>query len=302
MKVKLPQIINLASAVFGTTIFAGYFLLIAETAARAKTSHGALEEISQWKKPTYKDINLQAQLPTFLKDVEGVWEAILPSNNWQMRVVWNPQLNKFQGFLIKQGELSATSGFSINELVWEATPVGNSGTMAERQKWRSVEDGVSFAHWREGTASFNPANPNILTTAASPFERVGIGKNRVPQQDNADSSPTEKHPDDGEIPSTLKLSTAGQAPDRNGLTSAGRAFQKHGSRNPGIWGKPEGTFQNMNKKGQQILDQIINSSTTKWTTPTRLRYGGKVVEGRLPDGRGGRWSGDGSIFHGFLEP
>jgi hypothetical protein len=96
------------------------------------------------------------------------------------------------------------------------------------------------------------------------------------------------------------LSTAGQTLDRNGLTQAGRAFQKHGSRNPGLWGQPRGNVSALNVAGQAHLDEIVNSSDTVWVTRHHAMYGG-ILEGRLPDGRGARWSADGSHFYGFLD-
>jgi hypothetical protein len=96
------------------------------------------------------------------------------------------------------------------------------------------------------------------------------------------------------------LSRVGQALDRNRLTRAGRAFQKHGSRNPGLWGQPTGSANDLNVMGQTHLDEIVNSSDTVWTSRHHAMYG-DILEGHLPDGRGARWSADGSYFFGFLD-
>lgn len=122
-----------------------------------------------------------------------------------------------------------------------------------------------------------------------------------PVPDQPGPVPKPAHPGVGNIPKAAELSGAGQAPDTGAFTRAGRAFQKHGSRNPNTWGKPKGSPADMNSTGQGILDNIINSPDTSWQTRHHARFG-DVVEGRLPDGRGARWSGDGRNFHGFLEP
>lgn len=99
-------------------------------------------------------------------------------------------------------------------------------------------------------------------------------------------------------PETLRA--AGEVVDRSSFTKAGRAYQKHGSRRPSRWGSPVGNSEVINEIGQQHLDQIINSPDTQWTIRHHARFG-EILEGRLPDGRGVRWSADGRTFHGFLE-
>lgn len=99
-------------------------------------------------------------------------------------------------------------------------------------------------------------------------------------------------------PETLR--DAGQATDKGGFTKAGRAYQKHGSRNPSRWGAPTGKPEAVNEMGQRHLDQIIDAPDTQWTTRHHARFG-DILEGRLADGRGARWSIDGQTFYGFLE-
>ena len=125
--------------------------------------------------------------------------------------------------------------------------------------------------------------------------------------------PTEPvRPGVGDTPDSATLSDAGRALDKGavkkkdgtiiGFTRAGRAIQKHGSRSPEVWGDPAGKSPTeLNASGQAVVDQIANSPDTVWTARHHTRFG-DVLEGKLPDGRGARWSGDGKKFHGFLEP
>ena len=105
----------------------------------------------------------------------------------------------------------------------------------------------------------------------------------------------------GQIPDKNVLLTSGASVDANGLTASGRAFQKHGSRNPGLWGIPKGNQGDLNKDGQDILSMIVNSPDTIWQVRHTGRFG-YVVEAKLPDGRGARWSANGDKFIGFLDP
>ena len=102
------------------------------------------------------------------------------------------------------------------------------------------------------------------------------------------------------IPSLATLLEAGQVMDRNGFTKAGRAWQKHGSRNPAKWGFPQGPPEVINQAGQQQLQQIITLTESEWIVRHHARFG-NILEGRLLDGRGARWSADGQTFIGFIE-
>ncbi len=87
---------------------------------------------------------------------------------------------------------------------------------------------------------------------------------------------------------------------------SGRALQKHASRNgnPNGWPVPSGK-QNpgaWNNIGQDMLDDILTDPRSV-ETRGRGRIGGKwqdVVDIRLPDGRGARFT-PGGEFSGFLD-
>jgi len=93
------------------------------------------------------------------------------------------------------------------------------------------------------------------------------------------------------------LSRAGRVADRNGLTKAGRSLQKHGDRPGSIFPRSFGNAAARNTQGQQILDDILNSTSR---TFSRNRYGGYDVWDNFT-GRGARYDSAGN-FIGFLDP
>jgi len=101
-------------------------------------------------------------------------------------------------------------------------------------------------------------------------------------------------------PSLDDLSTAAGAADRGGLTVAGRALQKHGGRSGSAFPPARGTPAQINKAGQNVVDDILTSPGSTTTTRHTGRFG-EVTEVRAPDGRAIRFDSDGN-FIGFLEP
>ncbi|PSO57684.1 MAG: hypothetical protein BRC38_14580 [Cyanobacteria bacterium QH_6_48_35] len=93
---------------------------------------------------------------------------------------------------------------------------------------------------------------------------------------------------------------AGKVPDRGGFTRAGRAFEKHAQINPLVWGSLRGDVETKNKTGQSILEEVINSPNTQWFQRYHALRKKEVIEGKLPGGKGERWSADGREFIGFL--
>lgn len=96
------------------------------------------------------------------------------------------------------------------------------------------------------------------------------------------------------------LLSAGAKIDRGELTKVGRALQKHSSRPgssfPGVTGNPA----QLNSQGQKILKEIISNPSAKYTTRHHARFG-KVLEVRLPSGKGARFSANAKKFIGFIE-
>jgi len=155
---------------------------------------------------------------------------------------------------------------------------------------------------RGGTSEPTTVRPpgELPSTEVPTNEPVGTrtGQHTGPGQETV--RPEIQTPGRGAIPTTETLARAGEVPDRGGFSRAGRAYQKHGSRNPTRWGQPRGNPSAMNGRGQAILDEIVNSPDTQWTARHHAMHG-DIIEGRLPDGRGARWSADGNNFFGFIE-
>jgi hypothetical protein len=102
-------------------------------------------------------------------------------------------------------------------------------------------------------------------------------------------------------PSLDSLSKAGQVLDRNGLTRAGRALQKHGDRVGSVFPRISGSPANKNVQGQFHLDDILTHPKSVIERYNRPRYGGDVIDIKIPGNRGVRYSKDGE-FIGFLNP
>jgi len=83
------------------------------------------------------------------------------------------------------------------------------------------------------------------------------------------------------------------------LTKAGRALQKHGNRPDSAFPKPTGSPSDLNRAGQEIVDDILTTPGTTITERFHPRYG-YVIDVRAPDGRGLRYSQN-RILIGFLQ-
>ena len=98
-----------------------------------------------------------------------------------------------------------------------------------------------------------------------------------------------------------QLRDAADKPDRGGLTKAGRALAKHGGRPGSSFPQASGSPEQINQQGEAVVDDILSNPRSTTSTPTTGRFG-QTIEVRAPDGRGLRYSGDGTEFIGFLEP
>jgi hypothetical protein len=99
-----------------------------------------------------------------------------------MQVNWNSKLNRYEGILVKQGQLSQEIGFSIGELCWTATLV-NEHRMDVHQKWRWGSNGVSTrVEWRSGVVDLDQSTVDAFTmslTSTSEFSQVANSFYRV---------------------------------------------------------------------------------------------------------------------------
>jgi len=100
---------------------------------------------------------------------------------------------------------------------------------------------------------------------------------------------------------TLKNSAT--KPGVGGVSPVGRAFQKHAG-NPkraGTFvGQVSGNAQRNTELGAKYLNDILNNPNSTFTVRNTKAFG-EVLDVRLPDGTGARWTADGKTFIGFLE-
>ncbi len=84
-------------------------------------------------------------------------------------------------------------------------------------------------------------------------------------------------------------------------TAAGRAFQKHVAReHSGFLGEITGNALKNTEQGMKYINKIIKSLDVKFIVRNKEPFG-EILDVRLPDGMGARWSADGKTFIGFLE-
>lgn len=86
------------------------------------------------------------------------------------------------------------------------------------------------------------------------------------------------------------------------LTVGARALSKHCHRDVSSewWGSCAGSEQAKNEHANTIVMRIIGDAS--WINIHMLPHDLKVIEVRCAEGYGARWSYDGKIFRGFLEP
>lgn len=101
--------------------------------------------------------------------------------------------------------------------------------------------------------------------------------------------------------SVIELIKAGDALERSGLTAAGRALQKHGNRSGSVFPRATGNTTVINTKGKTILNEILTNPNVVKVIRHHARFG-NVLEYKIPGGQGARFSEDGKIFIGFIEP
>jgi len=93
---------------------------------------------------------------------------------------------------------------------------------------------------------------------------------------------------------TSHLKEAGKVLDRGGFTKAGRALMKHGNRKGSFFPKPSGNVEEMNRRGQMVLEDILSDSNK-----IVLKNSRGDIEIYSANGRGVYFKKDGS-FRGFI--
>jgi len=92
-------------------------------------------------------------------------------------------------------------------------------------------------------------------------------------------------------------------PGRGGVTPVGRAFQKHAgnpNRAGSFMGKVSGNASQNTKYGLEYVNSILSNPNSTFINRNTKAFG-DVLDVRLPNGTGARWSADGITFIGFLE-
>lgn len=94
---------------------------------------------------------------------------------------------------------------------------------------------------------------------------------------------------------TKRFKEAGKVLDRKGLTKAGRGLIKHGNREGSVFPRPFGNTAEMNKRGQIILEEILNDPKNRV-----YQFSDGSLKVYSSNGRGVIYKKDGS-FKGFIE-
>jgi hypothetical protein len=103
--------------------------------------------------------------------------------------------------------------------------------------------------------------------------------------------------------STDNLIDSATKTGKGGVSPVGRAFQKHAgnpSRAGTFTGEISGNVIKNTEQGAKYITDILNNPESSYN----LRHTdifGDILDVRLPDGTGARWSADGTRFIGFLE-
>jgi len=86
------------------------------------------------------------------------------------------------------------------------------------------------------------------------------------------------------------------------LTVGARALSKHCHRDMTSewWGACTGSEQLKNEHAEAVVMRILGDAS--WINIHKLPHDLKVIEVRCAEGYGARWSHDGKVFRGFLEP
>lgn len=105
------------------------------------------------------------------------------------------------------------------------------------------------------------------------------------------------------VPREGRVKRKSPAAAESKLTVGGRALCKHAVRvEEGWWGVAGGTEAEKNDRAEKAVLRLLSGAT--WVNLHRFGGGGEngVFEIREKSGYGARWSTDGTIFRGFLEP
>jgi len=101
---------------------------------------------------------------------------------------------------------------------------------------------------------------------------------------------------------TLEKAFTDKHSERADLSVGARALAKHGHRDETAtwWGVSKGSEVSKNKHAFEIVSRILDGAA--WINIHQIVHEQKLLEVRQTEGYGARWSHDGTMFRGFLEP
>ena len=247
-----------------------YFMKAAEQySLQEKARHDA---ISQCAQETYKKIKAMS------------WQEILEQGTeiGTTIILDTVALNALNGFskvagrsLVKNLSSAAETGVLFTEQY--AVEVAGFGKLI-------VEEGVETS----ATIAANAFKNDLSLFAKS-------NKNTLFIESNLRSVAGNIHKDFTQLIQSAKTTINGSN------TAAGRAFQKHAIRQGSAFvGEITGNAVKNTDQAMNYINQIIKSSESTFVVRNTKSYG-EVLDIRLPDGMGARWTSDGKKFIGFLE-
>ena len=149
------------------------------------------------------------------------------------------------------------------------------------------EKALSFEHWM-----------NSIALASILYGGYRAAKNALPQKPNLSNKNDINYKG-----STESLMESATVEGKRGVTPVGRAFQKHAgnpNRAGSFTGQVSGNALKNTEQGTLYLNAILKDPSSTYTVRHTTSYG-TVLDVRLPDGTGARWTADGHKFIGFLE-
>jgi len=103
------------------------------------------------------------------------------------------------------------------------------------------------------------------------------------------------------LPPPLSMMLCSFNRGRGSLTDGARALSKHYHRSEeNWWGSNDGSDASKNERANAVLRRILREAV--WLNIHVLPHDVRIFEVRNAQGYGARWSADGKVFRGFLEP
>jgi len=92
-------------------------------------------------------------------DLTGEWECTIPSNRFRIKIIWDADRKRYEGYLTQNGQDSLSVGFTTGELIYEAYLTDNPDILREMCKLRSP--GCCLLAIPHGAESWEQGNVNM---------------------------------------------------------------------------------------------------------------------------------------------